>query len=216
LTMVVAAPPGYWNSMQGILADPKADYNWDAINGRRNLARRGIEYMDMYPVFGVGIDNFRMAEGTISEKALNLAPGHGIRWAAPHNSFVQAGAEAGVVGLFLWISLVITNIVIPLRLARRMPREWRKGTPDQRFLWFAALYVPIAQLGFAVTSFFVSFAWLEPLYFLSALVAGLAIVAARELHPIAAPVGFPGFRSRRARSMFGFASQPPVGPSPTA
>jgi len=216
LTMVVAAPAGYWMSMQHILADPKADYNWDAINGRRNLARRGMGYMKMYPVFGIGIDNFPKAEGTISEKALNLVPGHGIRWTSPHNSFVQAGAETGVVGFLVWVSLLIANMIIPLRIARRMPRAWRNGTPDQRFLSFAALYLPIAQVGFAVTAFFVSFAWMEPLYFLSALVAGLALIAARELRPITAAIGGEGWRSRRSGASPEFASQPPAGLNPIA
>jgi O-antigen ligase/polysaccharide polymerase Wzy-like membrane protein len=216
LTMVFAAPSGYWTSMQSILADPKADYNWDAVNGRRNIARRGMGYMVMYPVFGVGINNFPMAEGTISEKARNLVRGQGIRWAAPHNSFVQAGAEAGVTGLLLWVSLIIANVMIPLRLARRIPKAWRKGTPDQRFLSFATLYLPIAQLGFAVTSFFVSFAWLEPLYFFSALVAGLAMIVARELGPITAVNHRTGFRSRRSSTLPGLTSQPTAGPNQTA
>lgn len=195
LTMVVAAPAGYWTAMRSILANPKGDYNWDAVNGRRNLARRGIGYMLSYPAFGVGINNFPMAEGTISDKARNLVRGQGIRWAAPHNSFVQAGAETGITGLLLWVSLVLANIFVPLRLARRLPRAWLRGTPNQRFLAFGARYLPIAQMGFAATAFFVSFAWLEPLYFFSALVAGLTMVVRRELRVGA--VDNRGFRSRR-------------------
>ena len=200
LTMWVSAPSGYWHSMQSILDDPKSDYNWDSVNGRRNLATRGIGYMIEFPVFGVGIDNFRIAEGTISEKARYLVPGHGIRWTSPHNSFVQSGAEAGVPGLVLWVALVLSNIVIPLQLRRRMPKEWRKGTPSQRFLASATVYLPIAQLGFAVTAFFVSFAWMEPLYMLSALVVGLALVARRELQWIAPAPRMAGFRSLRWRA----------------
>lgn len=185
VTMSLAAPPGYWIAMQGILEDPKADYNWDAVNGRRNLAKRGVGYMVAYPAFGVGLDNFRLAEGTISDKARNALPGHGVRWASPHNSFVQAGAEGGVIGLVLWASLVVSNIVLPLRLRRRMPKSWRRGTPQQRFLLGATVYLPAAQIGFAVTSFFVSFAWMEPLYFLAAIVAGLVLVTPRELRAAA-------------------------------
>lgn len=199
LTMVLAAPAGYWVSVQSIMSDPKADYNWDAVNGRRNIAKRGIQYMLMYPVFGVGINNFPRAEGTISDKARNLVRGEGIRWAAPHNSFVQAGAETGVTGLLLWVSIVIANILIPLRLVRRIPKAWRRGTPDQRFLAFAPLYLPVAQIGFAVTAFFVSFAWLEPLYFHSALVAGLVFIVNRSLRPTAGTQGGKAFRSARMR-----------------
>jgi hypothetical protein len=199
ITMVVAAPAGYWTSMRSILEDPKADYNWDAVNGRRNLARRGIGYMISYPVFGVGINNFPMAEGTISDKARNLVRGQGIRWAAPHNSFVQAGSETGVTGLLLWVSLVLVNMIVPLQLARRLPKTWLRGTPEQRFLAFGARYLPVAQLGFAVTAFFVSFAWLEPLYFFSALVAGMTMVVRRQIRPVAAPTTRVGLRSQRAR-----------------
>ena len=201
VTMVLAAPSGYWTMMQSVLSDPKADYNWDAVNGRRNIAKRGIGYMYDYPVFGVGIDNFRVAEGTISEKARNLMPGHGIRWAAPHNSFVQSGAEAGVPGLLLWVSLLLSNILIPLRLGRGIPRTWRRGNSEQRFVAAASFYLPLAQIGFAVTAFFVSFAWMEPLYMLSAIVAGLNLVVRRQRLIVQPAVAGPGFRSMRAVSM---------------
>jgi O-antigen ligase len=208
--MAIAAPEGYWNSMQTIMDDPKADYNWDSINGRRQLAKRGIGYMLQFPVFGVGIDNFRVAEGTISEKAKNLVPGHGIRWTSPHNSFVQSGAEAGVPGLLLWLGLVLSNIMIPLRLRRRVPKQWKKGTPSQRFLLASTVYLPVAQLGFAVTAFFVSFAWMEPIYMLSAIVVGLAIVARRELHLAMPQRNNGGFRSARWRPPAEFAPLPPT------
>lgn len=200
--MFFSAPTGYWNSMQSILEDPKSDYNWDSINGRRNLAKRGFGYMWQYPVFGVGIDNFRVAEGTISDKAKYLIPGHGIRWASPHNSFVQAGAEGGVLGLVLWSTLVLSNVIIPLRLRRGMPtRAWRHGTPHQKFLASATLYLPVATLGFAVTAFFVSFAWLEPIYMLGALVTGLSLIVHRERRALLrAPQQSAGFRSMRSRA----------------
>lgn len=199
-TMSIAAPTGYWNSMKTVLEDPKADYNWDAVNGRRNVAKRGMGYMYDYPIFGVGIDNFRVAEGTISEKARNLIPGHGIRWVSPHNSFVQAGAEAGVPGLLIWFALVLSNVAIPLRIRRGLPESWKWGNPNQRFLMAATLYLPLAQIGFAVTAFFVSFAWMEPLYMLSAIVAGLTVVVRREQLAGVPAQRMPAFRSSRARA----------------
>lgn len=208
LAMVMAAPDGYWQSMRTILSDPQSDYNWDSINGRRNLAKRGLGYMIEYPVFGVGIDNFRIAEGTISDKARFTPIGHGVRWTSPHNSFVQAGAEGGVLGLLLWVALIVSNIVIPLRIRSRIPKAWRKGTADQRFVEAATRYLPVAQIGFAATAFFVSFAWMEPLYFLSALVVGLWLTAPPEVRPFVLK-RIPGWRSLRSRALAGFAAQPP-------
>lgn len=172
--MATTAPPGYWDSMRSILEDPKADYNWDATNGRRNIAKRGVGYMLQYPVFGVGINNFPLAEGTISDKARFAPAGSGVRWAAAHNSYVQVGAETGFLGLGLWLSLLLGGVGGCIRLRSRMPRAWlRHGTQDQRFLYLSTAYLPIAFLGFAVTATFVSFAWTEVIYILSALVFGL-------------------------------------------
>jgi O-antigen ligase len=182
LVMALAAPPGYWDAMRSVLDDPQSDYNWDATNGRRNLAKRGVGYMIAYPVFGIGINNFPLAEGTISDKARNTPAGHGIRWAAAHNSYVQAGAESGFVGLALWVSLLVGGVAGCIRLRRRMPRAWlRRGTPDQRFLYLATTYLPISFLGFALTATFVSFAWNEIVYILTALVLGLYVAHAHEV-----------------------------------
>jgi hypothetical protein len=81
-------------------------------------------------------------------------------------------------------------------------KAWRKGTPHQKFLSAATLYLPIATLGFAVTAFFVSFAWMEPIYMLSALVTGLSLIVHRERRAMlpAAPQQLAGFRSMRARA----------------
>ena len=173
LALSLSAPEGNWDSMRSIVEDPKADYNWDALNGRRNIAKRGIGYMMKYPLFGVGINNFPMAEGQISDKAKYLAAGQVIRWAAAHNSYVQVGAETGVTGLVVWVSLIVAAITALLGWRARLPRQWLHGTPEQRLVYLSTAYVPIAYAGFAVSAFFVSFAWNEPLYILSALTCGI-------------------------------------------
>jgi hypothetical protein len=116
-----------------------------------------------------------------------------------------------VPGLLLWASLVVTNIAIPLRLRRAIPASWRRGNPGQRFLSAATLYIPVAQIGFAVTAFFVSFAWMEPLYMLTAIVAGLTVVVRRErLTTLPAPRA--AFRSKRVHAWA--AIVPPTSPAP--
>ena len=53
-----------------------------------------------------GIDNFNKAEWTISSMAQEIGRQKGIRGAAAHNTWVQIGAELGVTGFVLWISLI--------------------------------------------------------------------------------------------------------------
>jgi O-antigen ligase len=176
IALAVAAPPGYWKQMSTIM-QPKEDYNYSALDGRRALIQRGLGYMAQYPVFGLGINNFARAECSISPKQASLRINGPMRCTPPHNSFLQAGTELGVPGFIVWVSLVVGGIFAPLRLRRRLPQSWRHGTDEERFIYGATSFFPVAMVGFAVPAFFVSFAWTDTLYLLSALLAGLYVAA---------------------------------------
>jgi O-antigen ligase len=175
MALMVGAPRGYWKQMSTIL-EPKDDYNYSTLDGRKALAQRGIGYMAKYPVFGLGMNNFSRAECTISPKLSRLDRTGPIRCMPPHNSYVQAGAELGIPGLLIWVSLVAGVIVTLIRLRGRLPQSWRRGTETERFIYGATSFFPLAMIGFAVTSFFVSFAWVEPIYIIAAFTTGLLVV----------------------------------------
>jgi O-antigen ligase len=174
VALVFGAAPGYWKQM-GTVLKPKNDYNYSDLYGRKALAERGVGYMIKYPVFGVGINNFSRAECTISPLFEKLGKSAPIRCRAPHNSYVEVGAELGVPGLAIWVSLVVGVIVSLLRFRGRLPRSWRRGTEAERFMYGAATFFPLAMIGFAVTAFFVTFAWLDTLYILAAFTTGLYV-----------------------------------------
>lgn len=194
LALAVAAPPGYWKQMGTIMA-PKDDYNYSSSEGRTALIKRGMGYMAKYPVFGIGIWNFARAECTISEKAQTRRLNGPLRCTAPHNSFVQAGTELGIPGLVVWVSLLFGAIVAPLRLRRRLPPGWRKGSGAERFLYGATSFFPVAAISFAITSFFVTFAFADPIYLMAAFVTGLYLAVDAQLRA----EGRPGM-SRATRS----------------
>jgi O-antigen ligase len=206
--IAVAAPAGYWQQMQTIL-NPEQDYNWNAKNGRREIALRAWGYFKAYPIFGLGINNFQMAEGTISPLAENYLEGMpGIKWSAAHNSFIQVGTEMGPAGLVLWSALILGGIIGMRRLRRRLPKQWAKGDREQRFIYASTLYLPVALAGFAVSAAFVSFAYLDPIYLLATYVTGIytcaqdrlrreRAVALADGNPVAAvPTGRAGRRPR--------------------
>jgi O-antigen ligase len=179
--VLLAAPQGYWERL-GTIASPTRDYNWDSVYGRRQITLRGLKYMLEHPLTGLGIGNFPRAEGTISDFARNFEDriGRRVRWAAAHNSYVEAGAELGIPGLILWTCLVWGGIVSTLRTRRRVPKTWAKGNQDQRIVFYASLYIPVALIGFAVGAAFLSFAYLPQVYYLAALTAGLLVCAPKK------------------------------------
>jgi putative inorganic carbon (hco3(-)) transporter len=179
------SPPGYWKQMATIL-NPKADYNWDSVNGRRKVAARGIGYWQQFPVFGVGIHNFSKAECFISDKALNHEVGTGIRCTPPHNSYIEALAEEGTVGIVLWILMIPGSVVALVALRLRLPRAWARGDPEERYLYLATQYLAVATLGFCFGSFFLSFAWTDVTYYLSAVTAALYIAVGDRLRRVPA------------------------------
>lgn len=193
-TLVLAAPAGYWAQM-GTILNPSGDYNLTATEGRVAIAKRGLGYMARYPVFGVGAGNFGRAEGTLS---FRLGSSEAVRWIAPHNTLVQVGAEMGLVGLGIWLALLAGGTLGVWRLRRRLPRAWMRGNPEERFLYHGTNFLPLAFLAFASTSFFLSFAYLEPLYFLTAFLTGLHVHARRLLREQHGAAGMrTGPRSRR-------------------
>ena len=178
--LVLAAPQGYWENV-GTVLHPTEDYNWDSPEGRREIWRRGIGYMVDHPVFGLGISNFERAEGTISDKARRRFAATPVRWTAPHNSFIEVGSELGVPGLVVWSSLIVGGIVGMTRLRRRLPEAWLHGDPEERFLYLATIDLPLALVSFAITAFFLSFAYLDIVYVLVAFIAGVYVAVGEKL-----------------------------------
>jgi O-antigen ligase len=215
--LAVAAPPGYWEQMKTIMS-AQDDYNYTDEAGRKELAKRGMQYMLQYPVFGVGLMQFGRAEGTISERAKNWDPSQpGIWWAVPHNSYVAAGAELGIPGFVLFIVLVVGCVVGPWRLRKRVPLGWAGGTAEQRFLFQTSSYLPLAAIGFAVSSFFVTFTYNDPVYLLAAMVGAFPRFVDEELAkeargyaPSAPPRGLGG----RVRRVVSHRAGRPLPPKP--
>jgi putative inorganic carbon (HCO3(-)) transporter len=194
VTVVVlgAASDQYWQQMSTILSD--ADYNRTDESGRLQIWSRGVGYMLQYPILGVGPNNFQAAEGMLSPFSDRQQFGIGVRWNAPHNSYIQAGAELGLPGLVIFISLIASGFGALRRsspsqhaLAGGVPtvapgsptrRRWR-GPPALRRPGAGDTSSQLAQaltaslIGFVVGAFFLSLAYSQILYTLVALAVGL-------------------------------------------
>jgi len=131
------------------------DYNFTVYTGRKQVWTRGRGYFFEHPFAGVGAENFPVAEG---DYAATL--GRPAKWSAPHNAYLQAFAELGIVGGLLFLGLIGVT-------ARRAYALWRRNGPDGR-------HRPefLASLGaFAASACFLSHAYFYALFGLCALIS---------------------------------------------
>jgi O-antigen ligase len=175
LALVLSASDQYWRQMSTILAD--TDYNHTDESGRLQIWRRGIGYMIDQPLLGVGPGNFQVAEGTLSPFAERQRFGIGVRWNAPHNTFIQIGTETGVPGLLLFVAMLASAFVA---LART--NYWEQLAAQRLDGSQMTPALTAALLGFVAGSIFLSLAYSEMLYTLLALVLGMDKVVARQVN----------------------------------
>lgn len=189
LLFAAAASGKYWELI-GTILHPKEDYNWSAQEGRREVWKRGIGYMLSHPVLGVGVSAFPTAEGRLSEVGRELASkGRGWKWSVAHNSFIETGAELGVVGLGIFIAI----FVVAMRSLSRIQQTGMNA------YWVAPREMALAQLligayvGFIAAGFFVSAEYFSYLYFLFGLTLGLEkLIRLRRQAVLAAASRRPG------------------------
>jgi O-antigen ligase len=166
LIMTVFGSAAYWTMMQSIL-HPKEDYNMTSEVGRKAIWKRGIGYMLTHPVLGVGAAAFEQAEGTLSAISKQYAEENkGLKWSTAHNSFVLVGAELGVTGLMLFVTMLGTAFYHLAQI-----KDGPRGDPlvtaeDSAF----AQTLTTSLIGFCVAGFFVSGAYFSFLYVLIGLV----------------------------------------------
>jgi len=166
----------YWNLMSSLL-HPTQDYNYTDDVGRWQIWKRGIGYMVSHPLTGVGAASFGTAEGTLSSVSERQRYGIGFKWSAAHNSFVQVGAELGVLGLGLFLAA--------LWQAWRFVRGvGRGGVARAGPLGAYGHTIGGVLLAYAVSGFFLSAGYSPFLYSIFALVLGMIKILGMDSLPV--------------------------------
>jgi O-antigen ligase len=171
----LVASDAYWRQIQ-TLRNPQQDYNWSGREtaGRMEVWKRGLKYMADRPLLGVGLRNFPMAEGRLSEESkASMERGRGFKWSAAHNSFLEVGVELGVLGLALFVTMLVSALRALRRIRSR--HRWSAQTTRQREVALA-FTLSAAFVGFIVCGFFLSAWYFSYLYMLFGLVIGLVKV----------------------------------------
>lgn len=167
ILMTTFAGDQYWNTIQTILK-PEEDYNMQSDDGRMEIWKRGLGYMTDRPITGVGYQAFPVAEGTLSQQAQRQMYGVGFKWSAAHNSFIQVGAEIGVPGLIVFVTLLWKTFFTARRIGSRRDPDGK--VPDEAVMGQA---LAGSIVGFVVCGFFLSQAYACTLLFFFAMVVAL-------------------------------------------
>jgi O-antigen ligase len=164
----------YWETMRTIL-NPQEDYNWSgqSSSGRMEVWKRGVGYMLERPLFGVGVNAFGVAEGTISDLAVLQEYGIGLKWSAAHNSFVEAGAELGFPGLISFVCLLAAAYYACSRIGRHSAAGVRGATNEA----VLGQVLCATLVGYVAAGFFLSQAYSAYMYATYGIIVGLVKVA---------------------------------------
>lgn len=181
----------YWTTVSTLL-EPQKDYNWigNTEGGRMAIWERGINYMKERPLTGVGLNAFPIAEGTISPLADRQMFGRGVKWSAAHSSYIQVGAELGVLALLVFVATLLAALLTAGRLARDARARAEPGIAALARAQGAGL------VGFMVAGAFLSQAYAPFLFVSLGTIVGLDVAARQSWRAaaaarVAAPQGAP-------------------------
>lgn len=162
LLVVVAGPGGYKARVtEGTDASAVA---------RTGELKRSIFLMSRHPLFGLGINNFVLFSNTSH---------------ASHNAYTQVGSELGIPAMVIYILFLIT----PLKRLGKV-RQQLESAHSRGRLYYLSVGIEVSIIGYMVTSFFLSVAYLWYVYFL----VGYAIALRRLAEE---PREFPLTKSNR-------------------
>ncbi len=108
---------------------------------RKQLVWDGIQTMITNPIFGVGPGNF-------ADYRFNML--HKRTWFPAHNTYVQFGAESGVIGAVLYILFLLSVFVTIQRVRKR----WLTGSPESVMVNQMLLCLQTALVFYTVMSGF--------------------------------------------------------------
>jgi hypothetical protein len=161
-------PGTYWQVMRTVFATEAEDedYLGAGVRPRWEIWKEGLALFVRNPLTGAGIGQFEVGYGVARD---------GGKWSAAHNSFIQIGAETGMVGLALFVWLLVRAF----RNAHLVARRARTGGAMAKHGWMACA-TEASLAGYVICGSALSAAYSPVLYLLLALSLVLALQAGLE------------------------------------
>lgn len=178
LGMIPVASSEYWERMETI-RELDDGYGQDSdIGGRRNIWSRGVGYWSDNPVTGLGINNYRFAEGRHPLIRARIESGRGVTYRTAHSQWIQTLAELGAVGAFAFLLLFYHGVGQLRRLQRNRSRAPPPMKPREFQVMVGALLGSL--VGVIVAGSFLSNAYGSMIWGVFAICVGLLKVMAHS------------------------------------
>lgn len=137
----------------------------DSATGRVEAWSEGLQMLKSEPLLGVGYGQF------LDHHTLTA-----------HNSFVLCFAEAGLIGYFFWLGIIVVT-VIQLQGLKHLGGD----DPPKRELQQLARAFQLALIAFMTAAFFLSRSFIPMLYLLTGLCVALVLIARDAKQPVWSP-----------------------------
>jgi hypothetical protein len=166
LVSIVRAPDIFFIRLQTIWNGSEATSNEtvasaeESTEGRKFLLDRAIMYTLRCPIFGVGMGDFPVINGTELDRA--------DAWYSTHNTFTQMSSEAGIPALVFFLLLLATVVSHMKRVSEDFAND--PANNELRLLARATL-VSVVSLAFG--GFFLNMAYDGYFYYPVGIAAGL-------------------------------------------
>ncbi|MEK9499422.1 O-antigen ligase family protein [Gemmatimonadota bacterium DH-20] len=178
------------------LTSLEQDYNVSSATGRVEIWKRGLGYAQDRPMFGVGLGNFPLAEGLLSDESRIF----GSRWKASvaHNSYLEMIAETGFPGGAMYLGVILALLMCLFRWRKRL-KGVRRRSHRLQSLFRLVNTMTASVLGFAFGSFFLSTFNLSLLVLIIALTGAMLNVASKTMAAESRSASAP--RRRRGKTL---------------
>jgi putative inorganic carbon (HCO3(-)) transporter len=145
ICFVALAPGGYGKRLLSIFI-PSLDAVGSS-DARKELLYKSLAVAARHPLFGIGMNNFHIVS---------------IHEQVSHNAYTQVAAELGLAALVAYVLFMVYPIS---RLSRIETSALDGGKEDKRF-FYLSIGLQAAIIGYMVSSFFASVAYLWYVYYL--------------------------------------------------
>lgn len=142
---LAAAPSGYMGRLMSTFG---GSVDGGSAAARQQLLLRSILVSLRHPLLGVGMNNFHIVS---------------IHEQVSHNAYTQVSSEIGMGAMIIYVLLILS----PLKRMRQVERETYANRRSAR-IYYLAVALQASLIGYMVSSFFASVAYLWYVYYLVA------------------------------------------------